>query len=612
MRILVVQMADLGDLILSMPALDALREAHPDAHITLLTTPHAAPLADGLSCVDEITSAPRLTRWRALPALLALIGRARRSRPDAIVLLHHLTTTGGTLKYAALALGSGARRRIGLDNGRGWFLNERVRDDGFGALHQSDYWLALAGLLGADTTPRQPRMAITEADRAWANTAIPQADGPRVIVHAGGGGDSLARRWTPEGFARVADLLARERRAQVVLVGGPADDAAVVLAAMTQPAIDVSGVTTLGQLGALLETADVFIGAESGVMHLAAAAGAPMVAIFGPGNPYAWAPYTPQSPAVMVRTAPECSPCSYVGHSTGLRAGCPARTCLAMVTAHDVAAAARRLLDGQVAAGNADIPALKPSAVRWGKTVDILGLPVSSVTYEDWLGLIARWVAEEPDIVHHVCTVNPEFMMIAKQDINFATILRRADLTVPDGVGLLWAAHRLRQPLPERVTGSDGVPAIAERAAREGWSLFLLGAAEGVAQRAADELVRRYPGLKVAGVYSGSPRPEEEAALVERVNASGANILLVAYGAPEQDKWIARNAPRLRVTMAMGVGGSFDFIAGVVPRAPERFRRLGLEWLYRLYLQPWRFKRMLRLPRFVLAVLMQPRKGLSS
>lgn len=176
-------------------------------------------------------------------------------------------------------------------------------------------------------------------------------------------------------------------------------------------------------------------------------------------------------------------------------------------------------------------------------------------------------------------------------------------MCVPDGVGLLWAAKQRGHPLPERVTGSDGVPIIAERAAQQGWRVYLLGAAEGIAERAAAVLCQRYPGLQIAGTFSGSPAPEAEDALVERINASDADILFVAYGAPTQDKWIARNLPRLRVHVAMGVGGSFDFIAGIIPRAPQWMRRAGLEWLYRLYLQPRRIGRMMRLPRFVLAVL---------
>ena len=118
-------------------------------------------------------------------------------------------------------------------------------------------------------------------------------------------------------------------------------------------------------------------------------------------------------------------------------------------------------------------------------------------------------------------------------------------------------------------------------------------------------LREQHPQLIIAGSYGGSPAPSEEDEIVAKINASGADILLVAYGAPNQDKWIARNLPRLDVAMAMGIGGSLDFIAGVVPRAPQWMRARGLEWLYRLLRQPWRLRRMLRLPRFVLAVLRQ-------
>jgi N-acetylglucosaminyldiphosphoundecaprenol N-acetyl-beta-D-mannosaminyltransferase len=284
-----------------------------------------------------------------------------------------------------------------------------------------------------------------------------------------------------------------------------------------------------------------------------------------------------------------------------------------MVTAEMVFEAARKLLSGEVQTGSYMLVGATHesplqtniASSKWTKHIHILGFPVSAITYDEWLELIGRWVDEEPQRVHHVCTINPEFIMIAQKDVNFRNILRRCDLTVPDGVGLLWAAKYRGSPLPERVTGSDGVPKIAERAAQTGWKLYLLGAAAGVAEKTADILRERYFGVQIVGTYSGSPAPEEEAAIVERVNASGADILFVAYGAPEQDKWIARNTPRLKVKMAMGVGGSFDFIAGIVPRAPLWLQQMGLEWLYRLYLQPWRIRRMMRLPRFVLAVLLR-------
>lgn len=306
---------------------------------------------------------------------------------------------------------------------------------------------------------------------------------------------------------------------------------------------------------------------------------------------------------MVIRSGVECSPCCYTVHGIGLRNGCPARTCMKLVEVVQVINAAKSILNGEAPA-----PSIEPAPATFTKRawsrINVLGLPVDGITYAQLLDRIGDWI-EEGQHAHHICTTNPEFTMIAQTDPNFANILRRADLCVPDGVGIMWAARRLGTSLPERITGSDGVPIIAERAAQEGWKLFFLGAAPGIADQAAEILRERHPGLQIVGTYSGSPAPEEEAEIVRQVNDSGADILFVAYGAPKQDKWIARNLPRLRVKMAMGVGGAFDFIAGVVPRAPSWMRRAGLEWLYRLYREPWRIKRQMRLPHFVLAVLLQ-------
>lgn len=605
-RILAVQIADIGDLILTTPALSALREAHPTAHITLLTTAHSAPIVTETGLVDNVLTFNRFAGTRDLGRAAGLARVLRRGRFETTIFFHHFTTRAGAFKMAAIAFAAGSRQRLGLENGRGFFLTDRLADAGFGARHQAQYWLDLVALLGADPTPRRACVGVSEADRAWARERLP-AGHPRVIIHPGSGGFNPARRWSPEAFATVGDQLAVTRGAHLILVGTQTDDGQATLNALHTPALDLTGGTTLGQLAALLEGAHLFIGADSGVMHLAAALRVPMVAIFGPSNPAAWAPWTLDSPAVILSSAPECSPCSYVDHGLGARFGCPARTCMRMVTTDQVLRAAEALLDGQIQPGRPSIPAIKTG--RAARTIHILGLPVSDITYEEWLQLIEGWVKATPGRLRHVCTINPEFVMIAQRDPIFHHILTRADLTVPDGVGLLWAARHLRTPLRQRVTGSDGVPIVAERAAALGWRLFLLGAGPGIAERAAEVLRGRFPALQIAGVYSGSPAPGEEDAIVARINAARADILFVAYGAPEQDKWIARNAPRLQVRMAMGVGGSFDFIAGVVPRAPLSMQRLGLEWLYRLLRQPWRLRRMLRLPRFVLAVLMRGANG---
>jgi N-acetylglucosaminyldiphosphoundecaprenol N-acetyl-beta-D-mannosaminyltransferase len=273
-----------------------------------------------------------------------------------------------------------------------------------------------------------------------------------------------------------------------------------------------------------------------------------------------------------------------------------------MVTPEQVITAARTTLNDTYIPPLTDYPHDARSGRDWHDRIQILGLPVDRITYGQWMDLIDKWV-KKGIRTHHVCTTNPEFMMIAQKDVNFSNILKRADLCIPDGVGLLWASRILKTPIEERVTGSDGTEHIAQEAAKRGWKLFFLGAAPGVAEETASILAERYAGLQVVGMYAGSSGWEEEDDIVQMVNVSGADILLVAYGAPEQDKWIARNMPRLRVKMAMGVGGSFDFITGRVPRAPEWMQLAGFEWVYRLYKQPWRIIRMMRLPRFVISVI---------
>jgi exopolysaccharide biosynthesis WecB/TagA/CpsF family protein len=591
-RFIIVQLADIGDLVLSTPALAALREAHPDAHITLLTTTHAVPvIPSGL--VDRVLTLERRTFDHPLrmfhPRTLRLLWRLREGgQAQAIVFFHHFTLRLGTFKFVWIALLSGVQQRVGLQNGRGWFLTQSIPDEGFGARHQAQYWLDLVGVLGAPTTPRAAQVA-RESD------PLPPKQGLRIVIHPGSGGYSLARRWDVVGFARVADQLATAHDAEIVLVGSANDGGEAIRAQMKTRVHDLTGKTTLPQLAAVLQAADLFIGADSGVMHLAAAVGTPVAAIFGPSNADAWSPWSPGGRVRILRSAPPCSPCMYVEHSIGLRQGCAARTCMKMVTPEQVIAAVEQLLRGEGADTLPVVPQSSPVL-----QIAILGLPVSVITFEHWLDLIGGWI--QAGEKHHICTLNPEFVMIARRDMLFRLILQRASLCVPDGVGLLWAARHLGTPLPERVTGSDGVPRIAERAAREGWRIYLLGAAAGVAEQAATRLRQQFPDVQIVGTYSGSPAPDDEDAIVERINHAQVDILFVAYGAPEQDKWIARNLPRLNVRMAMGVGGALDFVAGIIPRAPIRWQRLGLEWLYRLYLQPWRIKRMLRLPQFVLTV----------
>ena len=237
------------------------------------------------------------------------------------------------------------------------------------------------------------------------------------------------------------------------------------------------------------------------------------------------------------------------------------------------------------------------------ESVRVLGVRVDRVTTEQALHMMERFIAERRP--HQVVTLNPEFVIKAQHNAEFRVTLEEADLALPDGAGLLWAARLLGRPLLERVTGSDIVPLIAEMSARQGYRLYLLGAAPGVAEKAAETLKRNYPGLQIVGAYAGSPDPAEEDEIIARIVAASPDFLFVAYGAPWQDLWIHRNLRRLGVPVCMGIGGTLDFIAGVAVRAPRWMRKVGLEWLHRLLRQPWRWRRMLALPQFTYLVMRQ-------
>jgi N-acetylglucosaminyldiphosphoundecaprenol N-acetyl-beta-D-mannosaminyltransferase len=240
------------------------------------------------------------------------------------------------------------------------------------------------------------------------------------------------------------------------------------------------------------------------------------------------------------------------------------------------------------------------------RRVVILGVAIDDVLMDEAIAAVARFIDEGGP--HQIVTVNPEFVMEARRNRAFRRVLAAADLATPDGFGIILAARWRGTPLRGRVTGIDLTERIAAEAARRGWSLFLLGAAPGVAERAAAALQRANPGLRIAGCYAGSPRPSDEPPIRERILAARPDVLLVAYGHPAQDLWIARNQPLLRVPVAIGVGGTFDELAGVVPRAPALVQRLGLKWLYRLIVQPWRWRRiMTAAPLFLWTVLREGR-----
>jgi N-acetylglucosaminyldiphosphoundecaprenol N-acetyl-beta-D-mannosaminyltransferase len=238
-------------------------------------------------------------------------------------------------------------------------------------------------------------------------------------------------------------------------------------------------------------------------------------------------------------------------------------------------------------------------------TVTILGIPVHTLTDEETMHYCRNWLTEDRQSLHQIVTVNPEFLIAARRDDWFREVLRRADLATADGVGITIAARILGSPIHQRLTGVDLTGLIAGMDSPRP-RIFLLGAGPGIAGEAAQRLKRDYPGATVVGTFSGSPGEDDFPSILEQLRESGADTLLVAFGAPAQDIWIDKHRQVLAaygIVIAIGVGGTFDYLSGRVPRAPRVIRKFGLEWLYRLIRQPWRWRRQLALPQFAALVI---------
>lgn len=230
--------------------------------------------------------------------------------------------------------------------------------------------------------------------------------------------------------------------------------------------------------------------------------------------------------------------------------------------------------------------------------VSILGIPIDSLTMEEAVVRVTGMLHGSAQ--YHVMTPNSEMLVEAHRNPAFREVLQKNALNLPDSVGLLWAARMQGRSIPERVSGVDFIERLCRALSGED-SVFFLGGRNGVGEKTVQKLKIENGKLRIVGVYEGSPREEDAQEIIHRVHTSAATLLLVAYGAPVQDLWIAKHLssmPNIRV--AIGVGGTFDFLAGNIRRAPKWMRSLGIEWLWRLLLQPWRIRRI------VIAVMVFP------
>lgn len=233
--------------------------------------------------------------------------------------------------------------------------------------------------------------------------------------------------------------------------------------------------------------------------------------------------------------------------------------------------------------------------------VEVLDVPVDRVTMSQAVDYVEFMIKrQQPSII---LAVNPEKVIRAQQDKQLLDLLRSADLLIPDGIGVVMAEKALGLGRAERVPGSELMPKLCERAASQGYTIFLFGASEEVNREASIVLQDRYPGIHIVGSHHGYVTDKEMSIVIADINKCQPDLLFVALGSPHQELWMARYVPLLKVKVCQGVGGTFDVIAGRVKRAPLLFRSMHLEWFYRLLSQPSRIFRQTALPIFVYQVL---------
>lgn len=358
-RILAIKLADLGDLLLTEPAIRSLRTAYPHATIDVLTTPASCNLVPFLD--SRLTAIPFAKQEfdRLSPTSLVkgstslgnLALRLRRARYDAVLIFHSFTTPAGAAKFRALAAVTGAPVVAGLDNGRGTFLTHRATDLGFGIRHVVEYMLDVAAAVGGAQVDPPPRLNLETFDLPAASTDLPKTFAAIFPVT---GPFAPGRNWPVEQFCQLSSLLDQRGIRTVVMGASDATPAATETIRKTPSAIDLTGKTSLAELVSNMNRAEVVVTGDSFPAHLAAALKRPLVAIFGPSNHLAWGPYgaavypqVSKTRSTIIRHDVPCSPCLYTGYRLGRRNGCGQRDCLTLISPDEVARAAMSVMERQ-------------------------------------------------------------------------------------------------------------------------------------------------------------------------------------------------------------------------------------------------------------------------
>lgn len=235
-------------------------------------------------------------------------------------------------------------------------------------------------------------------------------------------------------------------------------------------------------------------------------------------------------------------------------------------------------------------------------TIRILGIDIDNISIDEAGEITSNLIKESNKSCKMVFAPNTEFIMMAQKDKEFFDILKKADLATPDSVGVMMGGKKQKKPFKQRIPGQAYFRKVLEVGEKENWTFYLLGGKGDVPRLAAENVKKDFPNINIVGYHEGFFEKDSEEEVIAEINSLEPNVLFVAMGAPLQEKWIAKHQSELKCDIAAGQGGTFDYEAGVIKRAPVIIQRLGIEWLWRLILQPKRIIRMMALPIYYLKI----------
>ncbi len=236
-------------------------------------------------------------------------------------------------------------------------------------------------------------------------------------------------------------------------------------------------------------------------------------------------------------------------------------------------------------------------------TVRILGIDIDNIDINEAGDITKDLIEKSNKTCKIVVAPNTEFIMLAQKDKEFYNILKNAELATPDSVGVMIGGKLQKKQFKERIPGQAYFRKVLEIGEREGWTFYMLGGEDNIPKLAVEKLKKDYPNIKIIGYHEGFFKQHSEEDVIKEINELKPNVLFVAMGAPLQEKWISKHKNELQVDIAAGQGGTFDYEAGKIKRAPKIIQKLCIEWLWRLILQPTRITRMMVLPIYLVKII---------